>query len=98
MFCAHYRQLQLVGLHAHLNTLFAHVTLFNGQFNLIEEREACVLAALWQALVRCAVSKPRQPAETTGDDYAEAAVAAAAFDSNKENIQVVSPRVYTRPT
>lgn len=95
LFCAHYAQLQLVGLNAHLNTLFAHLTLFNGHFNLIEEKEVGVLAALWQALLRCSATKPRQSSLVAADGYAESA-AASSDESNKENIQLAS-RAAVRP-
>ena len=46
----HFREVVLLNLHAHLNCLFAHITLFNSRFCLIEARETEILHDLVVAL------------------------------------------------
>ncbi|XP_076374204.1 MOB kinase activator 2-like isoform X2 [Tachypleus tridentatus] len=47
---AHFKEVLLLNLHAHLNSLFSHFMLFNQQFSLIEEKETEVLQDLALAL------------------------------------------------
>jgi len=47
---SHFREVVLLGLHAHLNSLFAHVIEFNIQHNTIENKETEVLQDLIHAL------------------------------------------------
>merc|ERR1712096_85385 len=47
---AHFREIVLLQLHAHLNALFAHFVGFTNRFNLIEEKEIEVLSDLIVAL------------------------------------------------
>ncbi|UYV77973.1 MOB2 [Cordylochernes scorpioides] len=50
MYHAHFRELLLLGLHKHLNSLFCHFVLFATCFDLVEPRETEVLVDLAQAL------------------------------------------------
>uniref|UniRef100_T1IJY4 MOB kinase activator-like 2 n=1 Tax=Strigamia maritima TaxID=126957 RepID=T1IJY4_STRMM len=43
MYHAHFKELVLLSLHAHLNLVFAHLVLFNERYRLIEEKETDVL-------------------------------------------------------
>jgi len=47
---SHFREVVLLGLHAHLNSLFAHIIEFNQQYRTIEDREIEVLQDLIHAL------------------------------------------------
>uniref|UniRef100_A0A182QET9 Uncharacterized protein n=1 Tax=Anopheles farauti TaxID=69004 RepID=A0A182QET9_9DIPT len=50
LYAAHFREVTLLGLHAHLNLTFAHLTTFHRRFNLIEPKETEVLRDLEVAL------------------------------------------------
>ncbi|XP_018027359.1 MOB kinase activator-like 2 isoform X3 [Hyalella azteca] len=50
LYHSHFRELVLLSLHAHLNCIFAHFTLFNERFRLIEEKETEILHDLVLAL------------------------------------------------
>lgn len=47
----HFREVALLGLHAHLNCVFAHLTLLNQRFNLIDPKETEILGDLEAALL-----------------------------------------------
>ncbi|XP_011297083.1 MOB kinase activator-like 2 isoform X3 [Fopius arisanus] len=47
----HFREVALLGLHAHLNCVFAHLTLLNQRFNLIDAKETEILGDLEAALL-----------------------------------------------
>lgn len=50
LYAAHFREVALLGLHAHLNLTFAHLTALHKRFNLIEPKETEVLRDLEYAL------------------------------------------------
>uniref|UniRef100_A0A182W9E1 MOB kinase activator-like 2 n=1 Tax=Anopheles minimus TaxID=112268 RepID=A0A182W9E1_9DIPT len=50
LYAAHFREVTLLGLHAHLNLTFEHLTVFHRRFNLIESKETEVLRDLEIAL------------------------------------------------
>ncbi|XP_075213325.1 MOB kinase activator 2 isoform X1 [Lycorma delicatula] len=50
MYHCHFREVVLLNLHQHLNCVFAHLTLFNDRFDLIESRETEILSDLVVAL------------------------------------------------
>lgn len=50
LYAAHFREVALLGLHAHLNLTFAHLTALHRRFNLIEPKETEVLRDLEVAL------------------------------------------------
>ncbi|XP_054269694.1 MOB kinase activator-like 2 isoform X2 [Macrosteles quadrilineatus] len=50
LYHCHFREVVLLNLHAHLNCVFAHLTLFNARFDLIEPRETEILNDLVIAL------------------------------------------------
>lgn len=52
----HFRELMLLTLHAHLNCIFAHFSLFNERFKLIDTRETEVLHDLAVALKLCSAA------------------------------------------
>ena len=47
----HFREVALLGLHVHLNCVFAHLTLLNQRFNLIDSKETEILGDLEAALL-----------------------------------------------
>ena len=47
----HFREVALLGLHVHLNCVFAHLTLLNQRFNLIDPKETEILGDLEAALL-----------------------------------------------
>lgn len=47
----HFREVALLELHAHLNCVFAHLTLLNQRFNLIDPKETEILGDLEAALL-----------------------------------------------
>ncbi|KAG8331220.1 Maintenance of ploidy protein mob2 [Homalodisca vitripennis] len=62
LYHCHFREVVLLNLHAHLNCVFAHLTLFNARFELIEARETEILNDLVIALK---ILEPEPPAEVT---------------------------------
>lgn len=50
LYAAHFREVVLLGLHAHLNLTFAHLTALHNRFSLIEPKETEVLRDLEVAL------------------------------------------------
>ncbi|GIY24857.1 MOB kinase activator-like 2 [Caerostris darwini] len=46
----HFKEIVLLNMHAHLNALFAHFTLFNERFNIVDEKETEILRDLAIAL------------------------------------------------
>jgi len=50
LYHCHFREVVLLNLHAHLNCVFAHLTLFNHRFQLIELKETEILHDLVLAL------------------------------------------------
>ncbi|XP_023222122.1 MOB kinase activator 2-like isoform X1 [Centruroides sculpturatus] len=50
LYHAHFKEIVLLNLHAHLNSLFCHFVLFNEQFKLIDEKETELLQDLAVAL------------------------------------------------
>uniref|UniRef100_A0A6M2DD50 Putative mob1/phocein family n=1 Tax=Xenopsylla cheopis TaxID=163159 RepID=A0A6M2DD50_XENCH len=50
LYAAHFREVALLGLHAHLNLTFAHLTALHRRFSLIEAKETEVLRDLELAL------------------------------------------------
>lgn len=59
LYHAHFREMVLLQLHGHLHSLFAHFTLFNYQFSLVDPKDAEVLQDLAVALGLC----PPSPAD-----------------------------------
>lgn len=53
LYHAHFREMVLLQLHGHLHSLFAHFTLFNARFNLVDPKDALVLQDLAVALGLC---------------------------------------------
>lgn len=47
----HFREVALLGLHVHLNCVFAHLTLLNQRFSLIDPKETEILGDLEAALL-----------------------------------------------
>lgn len=60
LYHCHFREVVLLNLHAHLNCVFAHLTLFNARFQLIEARETEILNDLVIALK---ILEPEPPAD-----------------------------------
>ncbi|RXG71464.1 MOB kinase activator-like 2 [Armadillidium vulgare] len=50
LYHAHFREVVLLSLHAHLNCVFAHFVLFNEKFKLVDEKETEILHDLVLAL------------------------------------------------
>lgn len=50
LYHCHFREVVLLNLHAHLNCVFAHLTLFNARFCLIDSKETEILHDLVMAL------------------------------------------------
>ncbi|XP_014218916.1 MOB kinase activator-like 2 [Copidosoma floridanum] len=47
----HFREISHLGLHVHLNCVFAHLTLLNQRFSLIDPKETEILGDLEAALL-----------------------------------------------
>lgn len=50
MYHSHFKEIVLLNLHAHLNSVFVHLILFNERFHLIDEKETEILQDLAAAL------------------------------------------------
>lgn len=64
---AHFREVVLLGLHAHLNSLFAHLIEFNIHYHTIDDKETEVLQDLIHALRLLPTSNNNSEEETRGD-------------------------------
>lgn len=53
LYAAHFKEVWLLGLHAHLNLTFTHLTALHNRFSLIEPKETEVLRDLEIALNLC---------------------------------------------
>ncbi|KAK9305190.1 hypothetical protein QLX08_003705 [Tetragonisca angustula] len=60
----HFREVALLGLHAHLNCVFAHLTLLNQRFNLIDPKETEILGDLEAALLGDSTSSSAPSSQT----------------------------------
>lgn len=76
LYHAHFREMVLLQLHGHLHSLFAHFTLFNARFNLVDPKDALVLQDLAVALGLC------PPADSANGSPAATAATAAAGSSS----------------
>jgi len=65
MYQAHFKEIVLLNLHSHLNCTFAHVVLFNEQFQMIDEKEMDILQDLIQALK---LNVPHEELEASSGD------------------------------
>jgi len=85
---AHFREIVLLQLHAHLNALFAHFVGFSYTFSLVDEKELEVLEDLIVALKIIPVS-PQQ--SSTGNDTVDSSVLGNnTSEENKENNPLVT--------
>lgn len=89
IYYAHFKEIWMLGLHSHLNCLFAHFILFNERFKLVEEKETEILNDLIAAL------KLHPDSQKDEDDDSEAVEKAAAgvTPSEKEKEPVSSERI-----
>ncbi|XP_058804490.1 MOB kinase activator-like 2 isoform X2 [Phymastichus coffea] len=62
----HFREVALLGLHVHLNCVFAHLTLLNQRFNLIDQKETEILGDLEAALLGDSTSGGAQTSSGLG--------------------------------
>lgn len=60
LYAAHFKEVYLLGLHAHLNLTFAHLTALHHKFSLIEPKETEILKDLEIALQLCENSNQQQ--------------------------------------
>ncbi|KAF4526163.1 hypothetical protein B566_EDAN008199 [Ephemera danica] len=82
MYHSHFKEIVLLNLHAHLNSVFAHLILFNERFRLIEDKETEILQDLVTAL--------RVHAGSEQDSSAAVAAATASSSTSKENNNFLS--------
>lgn len=54
---SHFREVVLLSLHAHLNCVFAHFTIFNETFQLVEDKETEILQVSWTSTHSSRVDK-----------------------------------------
>lgn len=66
LYAAHFKEVALLGLHAHLNLTFAHLTALHSRFALIDAKETEVLRDLEVAL-RLTGEQEAQPDVAAGD-------------------------------
>uniref|UniRef100_A0A1B6C4Q3 Mob1/phocein family protein n=1 Tax=Clastoptera arizonana TaxID=38151 RepID=A0A1B6C4Q3_9HEMI len=65
LYHCHFREVVLLNLHSHLNCVFAHLTLFNARFDLIDSRETEILNDLVVALKILDTEPASSSADTT---------------------------------
>ncbi|CAG0898019.1 unnamed protein product [Cyprideis torosa] len=69
----HFKEILLLGLHQHLNSVFIHLILFNQEFKLVEDKEIEVLDDLVEALQLSASSatppRPSTPNSSCSPDH-----------------------------
>merc|ERR1712025_515103 len=74
LYHSHFREIVLLGLHAHLNSIFAHLIEFNFFYHIIEEKEIEVLQDLVHAL-RLAPDKSSVNISSCSEDISKEEVA-----------------------
>lgn len=90
---AHYNEVHILGLHGHLNTLFAHFMVFNVRYDLLEEKETDVLQDLIKALTTFVPAETMNPLTSTSgeegaadsDNTAQATATAGPLVSSSTN-------------
>ncbi|XP_015930602.1 MOB kinase activator 2 isoform X2 [Parasteatoda tepidariorum] len=87
----HFKEIVLLNMHAHLNSLFVHFTLFNERFNIVEEKETEILRDLAVALKlygdnsdAASDSEDKSKASATATPSAIASTSAIALASTDE--------------
>lgn len=75
---SHFREIVLLGLHAHLNSIFAHIIEYNFFYHIIEEKEIEVLQDLVHAL-RLAPDKSSVNISSCSEDTSKEEVATKDF-------------------
>ncbi|XP_041367672.1 MOB kinase activator 2-like isoform X2 [Gigantopelta aegis] len=63
---AHYRDMTMLGLHGHLNSVFTHFMVLNMRFDLLEDKDTEVLQDLVTALIK-SLPDPNQNDQPTPD-------------------------------
>jgi len=86
---AHFREIVLLQLHAHLNALFAHFVGFSYTFSLVEEKELEVLGDLIVALKIIPI-QPQESASTANEPLDNSVLEGTSSEENKENNPVLS--------
>ncbi|XP_055621199.1 MOB kinase activator-like 2 isoform X3 [Toxorhynchites rutilus septentrionalis] len=76
LYAAHFREVALLGLHAHLNLTFAHLTALHRRFNLIEPKETEVLRDL-----EIALRLTEDPVPSTGSNQQQQQQSSSGSDS-----------------
>ncbi|XP_065309378.1 MOB kinase activator-like 2 isoform X1 [Dermacentor albipictus] len=84
LYHAHFREMVLLQLHGHLHSIFAHFTLFNARFNLVDPKDAAVLQDLAVALGLCppAESANGSPAASSSTPSSSAVAAGSSTDED----------------
>jgi len=86
---SHFREIVLLGLHAHLNSIFAHIIEYNFFYHILDDKEIEVLQDLVDALKlapdRSSVNTTSGSEETTKEQStAEETTATKSADATKE--------------
>lgn len=81
---AHFREIVLLQLHAHLNALFAHFVGFSYTFRLIDEKELEVLGDLIVAL-KIIPAQPQATTSSGSEPLDNSVLGNATSEENKEN-------------
>ncbi|EAT40339.1 AAEL007920-PA [Aedes aegypti] len=85
LYAAHFREVALLGLHAHLNLTFAHLTALHRRFNLIEPKETEVLRDLEIALRLTDDPVPSSATSSTGSSTSQQQSLAAASSNSADS-------------
>ncbi|PSN32697.1 MOB kinase activator-like 2 [Blattella germanica] len=85
LYHCHFREVVLLNLHAHLNCVFAHLTLFNHRFQLIELKETEILQDLVLAL------KVHSDASVDGGSDGDAAASSEGSQATCEDRNTCKP-------
>lgn len=83
LYAAHFREVVLLGLHAHLNLTFAHLTALHNRFSLIESKETEVLRDLEQALRLTEDSPQTDSSARSSSDSGKDTLTGTAVSSNE---------------
>jgi hypothetical protein len=67
MYHSHFKEIVLLNLHAHLNSVFVHMMLFNERFHLIDDKETEILQDLATAL-RVHADEPASGSSTSKEN------------------------------
>lgn len=97
LYHAHFREMVLLQLHGHLHSIFAHFTLFNTRFNLVDPKDAAVLQDLAVALGLCPPAESANGSPAASSSTPTSSAVAAGGSTDEDSAAVDAPACTAAP-